>query len=138
MDFQIIAATGKLLAFGATDNPYQLRNHLSHFLENETTLPTQDDHTIKTNSGLTIKCSSSIPALFQSLPQIVNNQPLTPPNKKNSPNITLKEICQQMNINPSFARRILRKKFGAKNVRYEWTKDFAQAHIVPILTRRPK
>ena len=40
--------------------------------------------------------------------------------------VTLKDLCQELKLDPSKARQKLRKKFGATGARYEWSKEEAE------------
>lgn len=121
------------LAFGQTDNPYQVRNILANFLENDP-FDYEDDHTINTQSGLKLKCTAKITHLLKPTPTVEENpnihlsqqkasQPIRPPKQVDPNLVSLQTICKEMKIRPIVARRILRKHFGAKNIRYEWPKN---------------
>jgi hypothetical protein len=58
--------------------------------------------------------------------------------KEEDPNqVTLKQICDQHSLNPTTARVKLRRKFGAKGVRYSWEKDSDElGEIVTLLTTK--
>lgn len=127
----------ELLAHGQTDNAYQVRNVLAQYLENDP-FDYEDDHTILTKSGLNIKCTAKISPLLKSTPTVEENLTviLTQPKpvvqvrlpKQPDPNlIILQTICEEIGLRPIVARRILRKHFGAKNLRYEWPKSDVHA-----------
>lgn len=48
--------------------------------------------------------------------------------------LNLKQLCQELKLDPSKARQKLRKKFGATGARYEWTPDEA-VKIREVLTQ---
>ena len=58
--------------------------------------------------------------------------------KEEDPNqVTLKELCEEHDLNATTARVKLRRKFGANGVRYTWEKDSDElAEVVALLTAK--
>lgn len=58
--------------------------------------------------------------------------------KEEDPNqVTLKQLCDEHDLNATTARVKLRRKFGANGVRYSWEKDSEElADVVTLLTTK--
>jgi hypothetical protein len=58
--------------------------------------------------------------------------------KEEDPNqVTLKQLCDEHKLNATTARVKLRRKFGAKGLRYSWEKDSEELEaIVELLTKK--
>lgn len=58
--------------------------------------------------------------------------------KEEDPNqVTLKDLCEEHDLNATTARVKLRRKFGAQGVRYSWEKDSDElAEVVALLTTK--
>lgn len=121
IQFQV-TSLGNNIAQGQTTNPYQVRNLLRQYLE--APIHQLTPHDLITHSGLRIWCSSDLTAIMQDTPIIRNNQhketprPVQP--QIEGPTASLRDICHRIRLHPTKARRILRKKYGAQKLRYEW------------------
>lgn len=140
MQLEIITATGKLYSQATTDSPYIARNFIKKHL-----IHSVQDYTAKTMTGMTIRSSAHLPSLLASSPTIQNEQPFKPtrppqkeayePQPRNPKHITLRTLLKGTEITPQAARRILRKHYGPKNVRYEWSPAEAKK-ILQVLRKR--
>jgi len=62
-----------------------------------------------------------------------------PPKEVNENEVTLKEICDEHDLNATTARVKLRRKFGAQGLRYVWEKDSDElAAVIELLTAKPE
>jgi hypothetical protein len=137
----LVSQNNHIIAHAITDNPYQARNFiLPHLTPTHQQL---DEHSILTAFGLLIKTTPEISPLLNSTPRCINEVPFSRPSNpphppeppKQSGLITLRAICLDLELPTVNARRILRKHYGAQNIRYEW--PFHEvATIIKILRSR--
>lgn len=132
MHLEVLTATGSVYRTANTDNPYQARNFI---LPLNPIIDWRDPYQATTPRGLRIRSSADLTHILTPSPKIHQEKPFQPtiqqkperhePAPQNPHNVTLRSLLKGTTIAPSLARRILRKKYGAKNVRYEWTKEEA-------------
>lgn len=136
MEFHVSDFQGHKLAQGQTDNPFTIRNCLRQFLEPPVTVVTP--HVIVTRSRLKIWCSAELAAIMQDSPLVINNVHTPPPLQLIQPQIdgpvtTLAQLCRNHRLKPAKARRILRKHYGVRKLRYEWADSEVQIIIALLL-----
>lgn len=131
MDFNVQDSQGHSLARGSTDNPYQVRNILAQFLHRNFTL--ESPHAIHTSDKIKIWCSAELGPLLNPTPRIVNDSSSPfPLGEPTGPEVTLAQVCREHNLDPSRVRRMLRRHYGPKHVRYCWRQSEVPSCILQI------
>lgn len=128
MEFSVQDSQGHSLAKGSTDNPYQVRNILLPFLSTPHTL--ENENVIHTKDRVKIWCSASLPAVLQLTPRIIHDtSDAFPQRDPTGPEVTLRQICREHNLDPGRCRRILRRHYGVNNQRYSWRQSEVPLHL---------
>jgi hypothetical protein len=130
-----IKANLHLVTKGETDNPYQARNIIRQYVP--PTFKIQDSHTLIT-PNYNIWTSCEVIPLLAPTPKIINDAHQIPQNSPNlsvGPSITLAQLCNLHDLDPTRCRRILRRHYGSHHCRYEWPINEAP---LALLKKLPK